>query len=351
MRRRVFVTLAGITARLLTVQANQLGKTLRIALLAVVVLLVVPPVSHAQSAKTISRLCLLLFRPYALGKQPGVDKFLRTLRDLGYVDGRSIIVDYLSAGGRNEQFPTLAAECVRRKADVIVPATTPAAQAARDATQTIPIVMLPLGDPVRTDLVASLARPGANVTGTSFMVTELAAKRLELLKEAVPGISRVLVLTYLADPIARLQVKAMKEASRSLGVTLQIHDIRTADDIPAAFDAAAGEGADGLIQTDATIFIVNRARVIELASRHRLPAMYAWPVFVRDGGLMAFSADLDELEQGSARYVDRILKGEKPADLPVQQPTKFHLLVNLKAAKALGLTIPLGFLARAELIQ
>jgi putative ABC transport system substrate-binding protein len=338
-------------ARLLTVQPAQPGEMLRIALLAVLVLLGAPPVSHGQPAKTTPRLCLLLFRPYALGKQPGVDKFLRTLRDLGYVDGRSIIIDYLSADGRNERFPSLAAECLRRKADVIVPATTPAAQAARDATQTIPIVMLPLGDPVGTGLAEDLARPGANVTGTTFMVTELAAKRLELLKEAVPGISRVLVLTYLADPISRLQVKAMMEASRSLGVTLQLHDIRTADDLPAAFNAAAGEGVDGLIQTDATIFIINHARLIELASRHRLPAIYTWPVFVRDGGLMGFSADLDELEQGSARYVDRVLKGEKPSDLPIQQPTKFQLLVNLNAAKALGLTISPAFLARAEVIE
>ena len=307
MRRRVFVTFARVIARLLTIQPTPPEKVLRIALLAGLVLLATPPVSHGQPAKTTPRLCLLLFRPYALGKQPGVDKFLRTLRDLGY-DGRSINIDYLSADGRNERFPSLAAECVRRRSEVIVPATTPAAQAARDATQTIPIVMLPLGDPVGTGLVESLARPGANVTGTTVMVTELAAKRLELLKEAVPGISRVLVLTYLIDPIARLQVKAMKEASRSLGVTLQIHDIRTADDLPAAFDAAAGEGADGLMQTDATIFTVNRARLIELASRHRLPAMYAWPAFVRDGGLMGLSPDLDELEQGSARYVDRVLR-------------------------------------------
>jgi ABC-type uncharacterized transport system substrate-binding protein len=325
------------------------GKMLRIALLAVLVLLGAPPVSRAQPPKTIPRLCLLGFRPYALGTMPWIGKFFQALRDLGYVDGRSITIDYLSADGRNEQFPTLAAECVRRKADVIVPATTPAAQAARDATQTIPIVTLPLGDLVGTGLVESLARPGANVTGTTFMATQLAAKRLELLKEAVPGISRVFVLTYLTDPIARLQVRAIKQASRSLGVTLQIHDIRTADDLPAAFDAAAGEGADGLIVTTETILFVNRARVVELASRHRLPAIYPSALFVRAGGLMAFSnAENGDLLRGSARYVDRVLKGEKPADLPIQRPTKFHLLVNLKAAKALDLTISPAFLARAN---
>jgi putative ABC transport system substrate-binding protein len=183
------------------------------------------------------------------------------------------------------------------------------------------------------------------------MATELAAKRLELLKEAVPSISRVLVLTYLTDPISRSQVKAIKEASRSLGVTLQIHDIRTADDLPAAFDAAAREGADGLIEAGATILIDNRARVNELASRHRLPAIYGSPLFVRDGGLMAFRADQGDLERTSAHYVDRVLKGENPADLPIQRPTKFELLVNLKAAKQLGLTISPAFLARAEVIE
>jgi putative ABC transport system substrate-binding protein len=338
-------------AQLLAVQPTRLEKMLRIALLAALALFGAPPVSQGQPAKTIPRLCFLGFEPYALGSQPGLDNFFQALRDLGYVDGRSIIIDYLSADGRNERFPSLAAECLRRKADVIVPATTPAAQAARDATQTIPIVLFRMGDPVGTGLVASLARPGANITGTSAMVTQLAAKRLELLKEAVPSISRVLVLTYLTDPIARLQVESMKEAARSLGVTLQIRDIQTADDLPATFDTAAGESADGLIVTAETILFINRARVIELASRNRLPAMYAFTECVRDGGLMAFKVDVDDLVRGSARYVDRILKGEKPADLPIQQPTKFELLVNLNVAKALGLTISPAFLTRAEVIE
>jgi putative ABC transport system substrate-binding protein len=304
--------------------------------------------AEAQQIKTIPRLCFLAFEPYTLGKQPTVDKFFESLRGLGYQDGRSIIIDYLSAEGGTERFPSAAAECLRRNADVIVTATTPAAQAAKNATRTIPIVMMNQGDPVGTGLVNSLTRPGGNITGTSLMVTELAAKRLELLKEAVPGISRVAVLTYLADPIAPLQVKAMKEASRSLGVALQIHDIKTADDLPAAFDAAVGEGADGLIVTTETIFILHRARVNELAARYRLPAMYANSTMVRDGGLMAFSVIVDDLLRGTASYVDRILKGEKPADLPVQQPTRFELVINLKAAKTLALTLPQSILARAD---
>ena len=165
---------------------------------------------------------------------------------------------------------------MRRKADVIVTITTPAALVAKNATRTIPIVMMALADPVGTGLVNSLAQPGGNITGMSLMVPELAGKRLELLKDAVPGISRVLVLTYLTDPIAPLQVKAMTEAAPSLGITLQVHDIRSADDLPAAFDAAVGEGADGLIVTAESIFVIHRARVSELAARHKLPAMYAF---------------------------------------------------------------------------
>ena len=171
----------------------------------------------------------------------------RGLRDLGYVDGQTITIDYLSADGRGERFPALAAECLRLKADIIVVSTTPATQAAKNATRTIPIVMIALGDPVGTGLVDSLARPGGNVTGKTIMVSELAAKRLALLKEAVPKISRVLVLSYLVDPIAPLQVKALKEAAPSLGVTLQVQDIRTADDLPAAFETGARERAEGLL--------------------------------------------------------------------------------------------------------
>jgi putative ABC transport system substrate-binding protein len=224
-----------------------------------------PLAAHAQAPKNIPRLCFLTFDPGTL-QSNRFDAFFRGLRDLGYVDGQTITIDYLSAEGRGERFPALAAECVRLKADIIAVSTTPAAQAAKNTTGTIPIVMLPLGDPMGTGLVDSLAQPGGNVTGMSMMVSDLAAKRLELLKEAVPGISRVLVLSYLSDPIAPAQVKALKEAAPLLGVTLQIHDIRTADDLPAAFDAAAKERAEGLLTTAESIFIVQRARVTDLAA-------------------------------------------------------------------------------------
>jgi putative ABC transport system substrate-binding protein len=282
-------------------------------------------------------------------RSPRFDAFFQTLRELGYVDGQSIIIDYLSAADHGERFPDLVAECLRRKADIIVPSTTPAARIAKNATSTIPIVMIALGDPVGTGLVNSLAHPGGNVTGMSQMVPELAAKRLELLKDAVPVISRVMVLTYLVDPIAPLQVKAMKDAAQSLGVTLQVHDIQGADDIPAAFDAAVTEGADGLIVTAESMFVTYRARVSELAARHQLPAMYPYVIQVADGGgLMAYDIVSADLHRRAAFYVDRILKGAKPADLPVQQPTNFELVVNLKAAKGLGITIPPSFLDRAD---
>jgi putative ABC transport system substrate-binding protein len=290
-----------------------------------------------------SSLCFLTFDPGTL--QATRFAFFEGLRDLGYVDGQSINIDYLSAEGRGERFPALAAECVRRQADIIAVSTTPAARAAKNATRTIPIIMIALGDPVGTGLVDSLAQPGQNVTGMSQMVPEVAAKRWGLLKEAVPGISRVLVLTYLDDPIAPLQVKALKDAAPSLGVTLQIQDVRTGDDLP----AAAKEHVEGLLTTAESMFVVHRAKVAELAARYRLPAMYCYSAHVVDaGGLMAYDTDYPDLQRRAATYVDRILKGAKPSDLPVQQPTKFKFVINLKTAKTLGLTFPPGLLAIAD---
>jgi len=304
--------------------------------------------AHAQPSKNSPRLCFLTFDP-ATSRSTRFGAFFQGLVDLGYVEGKTITIDYLSADGHGERFPSLAAECLRLKADIIAVSTTPATQAAKKATPTIPIVMIGLGDPVGTGLVDSLAQPRGNITGMSMMVPEVATKRLELLKEAVPGISRVLVLSYLADPIAPLQVKAMQQAAGSLGVTLQIHDIQTADDLPAAFDAGAKERAEGLLVTAESIFVVQRARVSELAARYRLPAMYPYTIQVADAAhLMAYDVDYPDLERRAANYVDRILKGAKPSDLPVQQPTKFALVINLKTAKALGLTISESFLLRAD---
>jgi putative ABC transport system substrate-binding protein len=314
--------------------------------------LLLPMVVSAQSK--VPRLCFLTFDPgTAQSPSPRFDAFFQGLRNLGYVGGNTIAIDYLSANGRSERFPALAAECVRLKADVIAASTTPAALAAKSGTSTIPIVMLGLGDPVGTGIVDSLARPGGNVTGMSSLTTELAVKRLQLLKQAVPRISRVLVLAYLVDPIAPLQVKTLKEAASSLGMTLHIHDIRTADDLSAAFDAGAREGVEGLLTTSASIFHVQRAQVAELAGRRGLPAIYPFSaVAVESGGLMAYEVIESDLHRRAAIYVDRILKGAKPSDLAVQQPTKFKLVINLKTAKALGLTISSSVLLQAdEVIQ
>jgi putative ABC transport system substrate-binding protein len=197
------------------------------------------------------------------------------------VEGRRIAIDYLSAEERGDRFPALAAECLRRKTDVIAVTSTPAARIAKETTHTIPIIMIALGDPVGTGLVDNLAQPGGNLTGMSMMASDLAAIRLVLLKEAVPTISRVLVLSYLVDPIAPLQVKALQEAARSLSMTLQIQDVRTSDDLQAAFEAGARDRAEGLLTTAESIFVAQRAQVGELAARHRLPAIYPYAIHHR----------------------------------------------------------------------
>ena len=322
------------------------------AALAMVLLLsfvAAPAAAGAQRTGRIPKLCFLTFDPgTAQSPSPRFEAFFQGLRDLGDVDGQTITIDYLSAEGRGERFPALAADCLRLKADIVVVTTTPAAQAAKDATRTIPIVMHSLGDPVATGLVASLARPGGNVTGTTLMASGLAAKRLGLLKEIVPRLSRVLVLSYLEDPIAAPQVKQLESAAQSLGVKLIVRDIHTADDLPAAFASGAREGAEGVVTTAESIFVVERNRVVQLAAKHRLPGMHPYRLMVDAGALMSYDPYTSDLQRRAATYIDRILKGAKPADLPVEQPTKFELVINLKTAKALGLTIPQSVLLRTD---
>ncbi len=311
-------------------------------------LLIAPLAVEAQQAGRTPRLCFLTFDP-GTPQSSRFDPFFQGLRDLGYLDGHTITIDYLSAGAsQTVGFPALATECLRLKADIIVVTTTPAAQAAKNATHTIPIVMHSLGDPMATGLVASLARPGGNVTGTTLMASGLAAKRLGLLKEIVPRISRVLVLSYLVDPIAAPQVKELESAAHSLGVALLVRDIRTPDDLPAAFDAGARERAEGLLTTAESIFVAQRNRVVQLAAQHRLPGIYPYKLMVDVGGLMAYDSYTSDLQRRAAVFVDKILKGAKPADLPIELPTKFELILNLKTAKALGLTIPPSLLQRAD---
>ena len=281
-------------------------------------------------------------------RSPRFDVFFDSLRDLGYVDGKTIAIDYLSADGKDGRFPALVSECLRLKADIIAVSTTPAAQAAKRAPRTVPIVMIALGDPLGTGLVESIARPGGNVTGMSMMVPELAVKRLELLKEAVPKVSRVLVLSYLSDPIAPLQVAALDRVAPSLGVTLFVRDIRSGADLAPAFDAGVSEHVDGLMMTAESVLVVHSAQIIDFAARLRLPAVYQYPTQVKSGGLMAYDANISDLHKSAALYVDKILKGAKASDLPIQQPTKLSLVINLKAAKALGLDLPQSLLTRAD---
>jgi len=296
-----------------------------------------PLVAHAQEPKKIPHLCFLTFDPGTLQSSPRFDVFFNSLRDLGYIDWQTIVIHYLSADGKDDRFPALASECLRLKADIIAVSTTPAAQAAKRATRTVPIVMIALGDPVGTGLVESITRPGGNVTGMSQMVPELSVKRLELLKEAVPKVSRVLVLSYLSDPVAPLQVAALDRVAPSLGA-----------DIAAAFDAGVSEHVDGVIMTAESVLVVHGAQISEFAARLRLPAVYPYVIQAKAGGLMAYEATTPELHKNAALYVDKILKGAKPSDLPIQQPTKLSLVINLKAANALGLKLPPSLLTRAD---
>ena len=310
-----------------------------------------PLAVRAQLSKKIPRLCFLTFDPGTL-ETTRFTPFFQALRGLGYVDGQTITIDYLSANGQGERFPKLAADCVRSLADVIVVTTTPAAKAAKAATGSIPIVMYPLGDPVVTGLVASLNEPGGNVTGLTFMASGIAAKRLELLKEVVPKISRVLVLSYRVDPISAPQLEELESAAASLGVKLLILDIRSADDIPAAFDAAVREGVEGVLTTAESIFAAQGKRVAELALKHKLPGMYAYRLMVDAGGLMAFDSYTSSFQARTAAYVDKIFKGANPRDLPIERPTKFELIINMRTAKTLGLTIPSSLIVLAdELIE
>lgn len=306
-------------------------------------------VTAGEAQTKLPRLCFLTFDPGTLEKRsPVFDGFFNGLRERGYLNGRNIDIVYLSADNNGGRYPELIDKCLGLGPDVIAVTTTPAALLLKKATHTVPIVMVGLGDPVGAGVVDSLSRPSGNITGTSLMIPELAAKRLQLLKELMPGMSRALVLAVLADPIGPLQVTAMERIAGSLGVTLLVHDIRTADDLPRAFVDAATSGAQGVLVTAESIFNVYRAEITDLSARYKLPAIYGARYPVTDaGGLMAYVVDGPDVLSDTAGYVDRILKGAKVSELPVQQPTKFQLIVNLKTATALGLTIPPTLLARA----
>jgi putative tryptophan/tyrosine transport system substrate-binding protein len=281
---------------------------------------------------------------------PTLDAFKDALRELGYVEGKNLVIDYRFAEGRYERLPDLAAKLVRLKVDIIATNPTPATAAAKNATETIPIIMISGSvDPVGLGLVASLARPGGNVTGLSFGASpEIFSKGLELLKETVPKVRRVAVLSNPGSPIQPLIIRELNVAGRSLGVQLQLLEVRGPDEFDGAFAAMAKERVGALLVVSDSLFNFHRTRLADLAARSRLPAAYGTRDLVEVGGLMSYGPSFRDLHRRGAVYVDKILKGAKPADLPVEQPTKFELVINLKTAKALGLTIPPSVLARAD---
>ena len=276
------------------------------------------------------------------------ETFRQGLRELGYVEGKNIILVFPSVEVTPERLPHFAAELVNLKVDVIVAAGTVAVQAAKEATKTIPIVMPVATDPVETGLVASLARPGGNITGLTLISSQLSGKRLELLKEVVPRLSRLAVLSNPAALGLPLQMRETKVASQALGVQLQPLEVRNPEDFDRVFQAATKERAGALMALDDAFLFTHRARIVKLAAKSRLPTIYGFTEFAEAGGLMSYAANLSDMYRRAATYVDKILKGAKPADLPVQQPTKFEFIINLKAAKQIGLTIPPNVLARAD---
>ena len=281
--------------------------------------------------------------------RPFVDAFLQGLRELGWMEGQNIAIEYRFAEGRLDRLPDLAAELVRLKVDVILAASSPPALAAKNATKTIPIVMGTSADPVTLGLVASLARPGGNVTGLAFSVgLDVVGKELELLKETVPNVRRVAVLSNPGNPGNTLSLENVKTRPRSLGVQLQMLEARGPNEFEAAFVAMARERAEAFLVIPDAVFGLHRVRLQDLAAKSRLPAMYGLREHAEAGGLMSYAVDLSDSLRRSATYVDKILKGAKPSDLPIEQPTKFELIINLKTAKALGLTIPPSVLARAD---
>jgi putative ABC transport system substrate-binding protein len=276
------------------------------------------------------------------------DAFRQGLRELGYVEGRNIVIETRSAEGKSERLPGLAAELVRLTVDVIVAASPPATEAAKQATSTIPIVFALSGDPVAAGLVASLARPGGNVTGLATISQDLVGKQLELLKEVAPKISRVAVLQNPSNSGHALSLPSAEGAARTLGVQLQIQKAGNPAEIEAAFAAMTRQHAGGVLVLRDALFREQRTQIAALAAKRRLPAVYGLREQAEAGGLMAYGASAPYNFRRAATYVDKILKGAKPADLPVEQPTKLELVINLKTAKALGLTIPPSLLGRAD---
>jgi putative ABC transport system substrate-binding protein len=316
-------------------------------------LLAAPVAADAQQAAKVPRIGFLVASSASDSAYARlIEAFRQGLRELGYVEGQNIFIEYRYAEGIYERLPALAAELVRLKVNVIVSHSTPGPSAAKQATSTIPIVMTSAGDPVGSGLVSSMAQPGGNITGLSLMAPELGGKRLQLLKQILPGLSRVAVLWNATNPYASMVAREAEAAATTLGVQLQSLAVRGPDDFEGALAAATKGRAGALMVAEDPLTITKRTQIVDFAAKNRLPAMYGVKEFVDAGGLMSYGAHLADLYRRAATYVDKILKGAHPGDLPVQQPTRFEFVINRKTARALGLTIPPSLLQRAdEVIQ
>jgi putative tryptophan/tyrosine transport system substrate-binding protein len=324
------------------------GSMLHLASIAMVlVLLAMPLVPRAQPAAKVYRIGLLSPTP----QQAGIEPFREGLRTLGYVEGHNVVIEHRSADGRFERLPDLAAELVGLKVDVIVAVVTQASLAAKNATKTIPIVMIGVADPIGSGLVTSLARPGGNVTGTSYPVVEVAGKSLEVLKEVIPKLHRVAALWNPANSVFQAQmVNETEAAARALSIQLRLHRARDADEINAAFEVIAKERPEALTVIADPVFVAHRTKIATLAAKSHLPSVSTFNEYADAGGLITYAPSFLEPGARAAAQVDKIFRGAKPADLPVERATKFALILNAKTAKILGLTIPPSVSARADRI-
>src|SRR5262245_1636273 len=324
-------------------------RLIGLAVVLTIGLAIAPLSAEAQQAGKVPRVGYLIAGSHSdPGRLRLLEAFRQGLRELGYVEGQNIAIESRWAEGADDRLPTLAADLVRSKVDVIVAQSGAATRAAQQATRTIPIVMSLANDAVGSGLVASLAHPGGNVTGLTIMAPDLVGKQLQLLTEVVPKVSRVALLTNPANPASAPFLREAEAAARALGVRLQTLEARNSQVIDNAFAAMTRERAGALLILPDQIFLSQRSQIAELATKRRLPSIYGQGEYAEAGGLMAYSANFPDLVRRAATFVDKILKGAKPADLPVAQPTKFELVINLKTAKALGLTIPPSLLMRAD---
>jgi putative ABC transport system substrate-binding protein len=299
--------------------------------------------AHAQQAKKVPRIGFL-----SASRQPWDEAFRQGLHKLGYVEGQNITIEYRYAEGKFARLPDLAGELVRFKVDAIIAGETGAIRAAKQSTSTIPIIMAVTADPVGSGFVASLARPGGNITGLTSLSPDLSGKRLELLKETVTGLARVAVLWNSGNPDNAAQLKETESAAKVLGVQLQSVGVKNSNDFDEAFSAITKGRTGALYALGDSLIATNRKRIVDFAANNRLASMFSTRQAAEAGGLMAYGTNFFDLFRRAATYVDKILKGAKPGDLPVEQPTKFELVINLKAAKQIGLTIPPNVLARAD---